>query len=426
MQKLILKQQFINASRKGRTMQNNIEDKTKKHCTGCGACVAACPVNAISYKLNEEGFFQAFLDQKKCIHCGKCKKVCSKFIDLDCIGKELKEGILYAAQSKNKKVVQTCTSGGIAYEISRYGIENGYQIIGTIYNYEKNIAETIVAKTKEDIELLKGSKYIQSSTEEALQKLKKIAKEDVQAKFIIFGTPCQLVGVSQLIVNENIENEMIKIDLFCHGVPSYLVWDNYRQELKEKHHIASVQDICFRDKTLGWHNYCIRVKERQQDHYFYQNSEKCTFYQAFFDTILYNKPCFDCIVRKQRTVADIRLGDFWGKRYANRKDGVSAVVVMTSKGKKLLEEIEEIHFQEQPIQECLENQSTSNYLHQEIRDKYIKILQKNKNLKTTIKAYRKELPLKLKIKNHVKNAVSKLPIKIRLIAKDVYHKTIYK
>lgn len=41
-------------------------------CIGCGACVGACPVEAIS--LNEDG--KAVVDEATCIDCGACIGVC--------------------------------------------------------------------------------------------------------------------------------------------------------------------------------------------------------------------------------------------------------------------------------------------------------------------------------------------------------------
>ena len=40
-------------------------------CIKCGACIAACPVEAISMK---DG--KVVIDQEKCISCGSCFAVC--------------------------------------------------------------------------------------------------------------------------------------------------------------------------------------------------------------------------------------------------------------------------------------------------------------------------------------------------------------
>lgn len=403
---------------------NNIEYKAKRQCTGCGACSVICPVEAISYKINDEGFFQAFVDKDKCINCGKCQKVCYKFLEENEFGKELKTGVLYAAQSKNREIVKSCTSGGVAYEIAKYGIENGYHVLGTIYDYNKNMAKAIIIDNMDDIQLLKGSKYIQSNVKDAIEELLKRCQKDKNSKFIVFGTPCQIVGISKIIEINNLKNEIIKVDLFCHGVPSYLVWKKYIKELKEKYNISNIDEINFRDKKLGWHNYCMKVKSKEKT--IYLNSEQSSFYKIFFDTILYNRVCFDCIVRKEKALSDIRLGDFWGKKYINNKEGVSAVVIMSEKGNNLIKKVETIKIKEESINECLNNQSTNNYKYIEVRDKHIKELKNNISLKKFLKRYRKDLPIKLKIKNRIKDIISILPTGIRMKMKEIYHNKIYK
>ena len=40
-------------------------------CTGCGLCVNACPVEAISLKNNK-----AKVDTEKCVDCGQCVAEC--------------------------------------------------------------------------------------------------------------------------------------------------------------------------------------------------------------------------------------------------------------------------------------------------------------------------------------------------------------
>ena len=43
----------------------------KNKCIGCGACVGACPVGAISFVDGKPK-----IDPKKCISCGMCYSVC--------------------------------------------------------------------------------------------------------------------------------------------------------------------------------------------------------------------------------------------------------------------------------------------------------------------------------------------------------------
>ena len=50
--------------------------KEKKDCTGCGACAAKCPKNAIVMKPDEEGFLYPDIQESICIRCNLCMKVC--------------------------------------------------------------------------------------------------------------------------------------------------------------------------------------------------------------------------------------------------------------------------------------------------------------------------------------------------------------
>ena len=56
-----------------------ILDKLKSlryECVGCGNCVKNCANNALSLKIDEEGFLTAVLDEKRCKDCKKCIDIC--------------------------------------------------------------------------------------------------------------------------------------------------------------------------------------------------------------------------------------------------------------------------------------------------------------------------------------------------------------
>lgn len=48
----------------------------KENCSGCTACYAICPKEAISMVEDEEGFEYPQIDESKCVRCYQCIKVC--------------------------------------------------------------------------------------------------------------------------------------------------------------------------------------------------------------------------------------------------------------------------------------------------------------------------------------------------------------
>lgn len=392
---------------------NNIEDKSEKYCTGCSVCATICPVNAIEYKMNKIGFYETVIDEKKCIKCGRCKKVCIKFNETQ--GKKIREGVLYSGRSRELKNRQTCTSGGVAFEIAKYGIENGYKVLGTIYDNKINQAKAIVADSLEQIELFKGSKYIQSNMYKAIERLIIECKNNEKSKFIVFGLPCQIAGITKLIQEEKLQNEIIKIDLFCHGVPSYTIWENYIEELKKKYHFDEIVECDFRSKYYGWHQYCIRIKDKREKEK-YISSDKSDFYKIFFDDMLLNRSCYNCIPRMNESNADLRLGDFWGKKYYIDQEGISSIVVPTHTGENLiqrmLEKIEII--EKENIQEWIKVQSIEPYKTEKINHKYLdEEWLKGKTLKQIIKGYKKNFTIKKNLKRTIKGFMGLISPKLK-------------
>ena len=50
----------------------------KKNCSGCAACSAVCPVNAIEMKEDEEYFYYPVINNEICISCKKCEHICKR------------------------------------------------------------------------------------------------------------------------------------------------------------------------------------------------------------------------------------------------------------------------------------------------------------------------------------------------------------
>lgn len=408
-------------------MKNNISDGLGiSPCTGCGACVVICPVSAIEYRLNENGFLEATVDNRLCINCKKCKKVCLKYLDKESIGKSIQHGLLFAARSTNKIAIKSCTSGGIAYEIAKYGFRNNYRVIGVVYNYEKNIAETIIAETSEDIEKFKGSKYLQSNTILCYENLVKRARMQEDEKYIMFGTPCQIVGINKVFEENNLKNEIITVDLFCHGVPSYNVWNKYLHWLKENHNIENITSINFRSKAIGWHDFTMEIQSKELN--YSHSSEYDLFYKAFFDNVLLNSACRKCIARKEMSMADLRLGDYWGKRYQDNQEGISAVLVLSEEGELLLSKLVECSsieiIEKTCVEECTSNQSVYDYEYDEVHYKAISELKNSNSLQHTIHRYRKSLPIKYQIKVSLKEMTAYLPDSFRAKLRRWYRKQI--
>lgn len=50
--------------------------KATANCCGCYACKNICPVGAITFEYDEEGFWYPHVDEVLCVRCGKCVKIC--------------------------------------------------------------------------------------------------------------------------------------------------------------------------------------------------------------------------------------------------------------------------------------------------------------------------------------------------------------
>ena len=320
-------------------------------CCGCGACAFSCPVNAITVKMDGKGFLKAHVDEKICVGCGKCKSVCP-FENQTPIPR-IQDAALYSYKDGRSEVLMRSSSGGAAFALSEMLLQQGYSIVGCEFDPKTKRARHCIVTDAVDLSKLQGSKYTQSYFAEVLQR---IAATD--RPIAVFGTPCQIASVKNIFPERT---DILCIELICHGVPTAFLMDRYVEYLKEHYSISGEEtDISFRWKPKGWRERHIRVSEAGREIVLGQYEDM--YFRMFETTHCYMDACYDCRWRDS-SAADLRLGDYWGTKFAEDKTGVSMVVCLTEKGQELLKALSDKNTGElvsQPIDDMFMCQQMEN------------------------------------------------------------------
>lgn len=304
-------------------------------CTGCQMCAAVCPTSAISIIVDNHGFYKPSFDKDRCIECGQCVSVCYKYDDEVRMTKSPESFVLYGAKAKDPDILAATTSGGMADILAMHLVSEGYVCVGVYYDVKSSTAFHKSAYCRDDVLGFRGSKYIQSYTFHAFREIVEKYKD---TRFAVFGLPCQIYAISRFLERKKTREGHLLVDMYCHGVPSMLVWQKYVKEINLNSNVQSFDHIDFRSKAHGWGNYVISAQNKGTV-VFTSNHRSNQFYSLFFSDLLLNDSCYDCSIRSTMEYADIRLGDFWGKIYNNDRDGVSAVSIITTNGQKVFDAI---------------------------------------------------------------------------------------
>ena len=316
------------------------------YCYGCSVCASVCHKKAISMQLDQEGFFKPIVDEALCVDCGLCRKVCS-FHATEVMQDNSAPIASYAVWSNAPQIRYRCTSGGVGFEMGRFLIGKGYKAIVCKYNPKTRHAEHYVAETEKELEASIGSKYIQS---DAIHGFSKIEKGQ---KYFISGTPCQIDSIRRWVRRNKMEDDVVLMDFFCHGVPSYLLWKKYLEYVESK--VGNVDNITWRNKDTGWQD---STTIKCGEHYISSASNGDLFYKMFLGDCCLGRQCYnDCNYKYNHSAADIRVGDLWGPTYCHNKKGVSGLVCFTSKGQSVLNEMDSIlHIEESSLNIVAEDQ----------------------------------------------------------------------
>ncbi len=319
----------------------NLSNKSK--CCGCNACVQICPRKCIFMKEDSEGFLYPTVNNEECISCGLCEKKCPM---LHCAKSNDTYLDAYAAYTRDDKVREVSSSGGMFTVFANEILEQNGVVFGVSFSQDFKSAHHIAVTNKDDLYKLQGSKYFQSNTEDSYRRVEELLKE---GKLVLYsGVACQIAGLKNYLQKDY--DRLYTIDVLCHGVPSPKLWRKYINEKKEEFNNYDIKKVEFRNKATGWKNYSIKIffdKYRIYQEIFVNDS----FYKLFLNDIALRPSCHSCKYKDLQRPSDITIGDFWGIQNLlpemDDDSGTSVVIVHSSKGKQLLQNIhEEIKFTE--------------------------------------------------------------------------------
>lgn len=295
-----------------------------KTCTGCAACMNLCPKAAISMKENGEGFLYPVIDDNKCIHCGLCYKKCPA-IDYKFNTPLMPE--CYAVWAE-KDIREKSSSGGMFTVLALDVLDKKGVVIGAAWN-DKFHVEHIIIDSEKELYRLRSSKYIQSYISDTLLQQVKCMLE--AGRYVLFsGCPCQVAGLKNFLGRDY--DNLLTVDVVCHGVPSPLALDIFVSEVANG---RKIKRIDFRDKKyFGWQT--ITAFEFESGENYVKNYAESPWHKAFANGIFLRECCAQCKYAKTQRVGDITLGDFWQihkiEPKCNDWRGTGLVLLNTKKG----------------------------------------------------------------------------------------------
>lgn len=311
--------------------------KVNDRCCGCGACENVCPVGAIHYISDHNGFYKPVVEDK-CIHCGLCLKRCPLEKPLE--GNALQA--VYACRNQDMQIVQKSSSGGVFASLAAKILDEGGCVFGCSWDGMRTKHVEVDDVTQ--LPKLYKSKYLQSDMTGVHTQIENRLKE---GKIVLFcGTPCQVAGLKSGL--GEMYSKLITVDFICHGIPSPKVFQKYLQGLENKHQ-SKVTNVCFRDKDYGWKESQMTVSFTDGSTYS-KPAAQDSYYRAFLCNLSLNQSCGDCKFNRLPRVSDITLGDFWNvekyhEQFCDNK-GASCVILNSDAGVSLFQTIQsQLHTQ---------------------------------------------------------------------------------
>lgn len=307
---------------------------SKKTCTGCAACMNACTKECIQMLPEGKlGHLYPMVDVNQCVECGLCQKSCP-ILNIPSLNKA---SFAYAGWAKSEEENRKSSSGGAASVLSRQTLLQGGVVYGCA-NVGMEVKHIRIDADK-NIDLLRGSKYVQSTVGMIMKQVKSDLKTGGKVLFI--GTPCQCAGLKTYL-RKDYEN-LLLVDLVCHGTPSLKLLQEHVKSLVDEKQI--VKHISFRDGVN--YEFSLVVKNAEEEEIYKSNLWRNRYHDAYYNTFIlgytYRPSCNNCLFARPERCSDMTIGDFWGLGVEEpfvpeaKAYGYSLLLPNTMKGIKALE-----------------------------------------------------------------------------------------
>lgn len=286
-------------------------------------------------KQDKEGFYYPCVNKQVCVDCHLCERVCpvSHPAEQSDYTREV-----FVCQNREEKIRKDSTSGGAFSAIAKYVFDRGGVVFGAAFDDQFCVVHKAV-DNYDDLNMLRGSKYVQSTLGSAFSMVKKLLNE---GRLVCYsGTPCQIEGLNSYL--QRSYDNLILVDLVCYSISSPLVWKQYLRLLEKKKKITldQIDKIKFRDKNPYGYEYTLMSFYDKQGNICYSSGpESNEMLRSFVSNTSTRPSCYKCRFKKTNRVSDFTIWDCYNIYHYDKKMddnlGSSHIMVHTQKGKEIL------------------------------------------------------------------------------------------
>ena len=260
----------------------------------------------------------------------------------------------YAAWSKDAEVFRNSASGGIAAELYKLALSEGWSIVGCKLDADF-VAHYYLTENEEDIKTFQNSKYVQSHPGDIYQEVKKVAL--LGNRVLCIGLPCHVAALDNYSRKYGFRDQLVLVDIVCHGTPpSEYLFSHIKSITRRK---GLKADQCyFRDPHYGTDNYIFSVYAAGK--LIYKNPTRKDLYTyGYHHMLTYRDCCYNCQYAKRERIGDITLCDYSGlgtkAPWTDKHQYISCVLINSERGLSLINKTyDRVVLHSRPVDEPLD------------------------------------------------------------------------